>query len=108
MKFQHSQRNRFNHYLNYLKTPFGRNEEFKDIKESRVTVKQQITTHYTHFAGFSRKSKVVTSYIVTIQHKFKNGDLGGYVKHGVTDSALKNTVEYCFAKPPRVGWSLVI
>lgn len=108
MKMKHSQRTTFEHYLTYDKTPFGRKEEFKDVTSSKVMIKQQKTQHYGHIGIFSRKLKTKVSYIIFVEHKFNCGAVGGVVKHGVLDEDIKNAVERCFAKPPAIGWSVLV
>lgn len=104
IKLGRSSKTVFEHHATYPKLPFGRAKEFLEVKDSQVLIKKQITTEYAHLGIFSWVRRRKVSFIIYINHNFRNGMVGGVAMHDVSQDKLKEQVERCYQLPPRTGW----
>lgn len=108
MKKLFSRADRWEHYQEYVRLPFGREEEFRGVKRSRFLIKKQYTQIYAHLGWFSWKvGREGESFSIFLFHEFTDGRVGGVAAHNVPHKQLDRMVEKCYARRPTHGWTLL-
>ena len=108
MKKLFSRADRWEHYQEYVRLPFGREEEFRGVKRSRFLIKKQYTQIYAHLGWFSWKVRQEgESFSIFLFHEFTDGRVGGVAAHNVPHKQLDAMVEKCYARRPTPGWTLL-
>lgn len=95
---------RWEHHLKYERHPFGRIEEFVDVRRTTITVKKERTVVCLNIPLINLKIREEVFYYIFVQYEFRDGRFGGVAALKVEVDELTETIVRCYSNPPIAYW----